>query len=838
MNPDSAQELLRGFSAGEIERAKSTVIKRPEPPLLPAVPRHVTVSVRAFNDTNANGVFDQDDHGLEGVLVSDGENVARTGEDGMYEFSFNVPDEPHCRFVFATQPSGYLPFHQPFLLVKPDDTQTVYQADFPFVANAKSLEKTFSFITTSDSQFNTLEEMITIAKDYDQMTSGPGGPAFLVTAGDLTQTGTHYEWDMYDIIRGASAIDVYNGFGGHDGNCLSPRCSLNYELRIGPPYYSWEYGGVHFIQLISELPYLKSNAQERHQKWIAADLGAIPQGMPVIVVSHYPLSASWFDQWLAKDVNIICQIGAHWHCVMEGSRQGVPVLISAPARGRDWGAYSRTYRWVHVTPEEISTELRVAGQYKRLKVFSPPPKAVVGAQPFVVVAYDSARPVRNVSCQLSSPSGKTTTPALASQGDWTWSGQVEMDETGEWTIQLQATDATGEKWERTQQVHVDNRVRQNLKTDGDLPWVLAGDSPRRLPEGPGPELTPLWVKHTGSTHVLHSSPVTHDGRVFVATTNPNSGSPGSGVLCMDAATGDEIWKADSPLGDIRGTVTVHEGRVYAITGQGWVVAYDEMTGRELWSKPLQEDYRKGVPLAINQAPPVPTSMGILASDWQTPQLVIDHKTGKTLSTIDGNVGYYSAFATVFDEIMYCARRGGAAAIDLQTGKTIWSVDENSRSTSAGIVINGKFLYSTTRGLKAVTADTGGTLWEAAVPMEGNQKAIPVAWDQLALVNGSKHLSAVDLSTGDVVWNVECGRDPDRFVRSRRQALSGSSTPVIAGEYAYFGHDDTSLRAVNKQGDVVWEQRLGTPIKTAPAVAGNLLFVHDFAGNLWCFIGVQ
>ncbi len=35
-------------------------------------------------------------------------------------------------------------------------------------------------------------------------------------------------------------------------------------------------------------------------------------------------------------------------------------------------------------------------------------------------------------------------------------------------------------------------------------------------------------------------------------------------------------------------------------------------------------------------------------------------------------------------------------------------------------------------------------------------------------------------------------------------------------------------------DVVWEHRLGTPIKTAPAVSGNKLFVHDHAGNLWCF----
>jgi hypothetical protein len=67
-------------------------------------------------------------------------------------------------------------------------------------------------------------------------------------------------------------------------------------------------------------------------------------------------------------------------------------------------------------------------------------------------------------------------------------------------------------------------------------------------------------------------------------------------------------------------------------------------------------------------------------------------------------------------------------------------------------------------------------------------------------------------------------------------MAGSSTPFIAGELAWFGHDDTSIRAVNKAGKVVWEYILGTPIKTSPVITGNLLLVHDFAGNLWCFAG--
>ena len=112
-------------------------------------------------------------------------------------------------------------------------------------------------------------------------------------------------------------------------------------------------------------------------------------------------------------------------------------------------------------------------------------------------------------------------------------------------------------------------------------------------------------------------------------------------------------------------------------------------------------------------------------------------------------------------------------------------------------------------------------------------AIPVVWDDLVLANGPDFL-ALDLETGIERWRVVCAEDSKRFEHSQRQVVGGLSSPIVAGDLAFFGHDDTSVRAVNQQGKVIWEYRLGTPIQTAPAVSGNLLFIHDHAGNLWCF----
>ena len=82
--------------------------------------------------------------------------------------------------------------------------------------------------------------------------------------------------------------------------------------------------------------------------------------------------------------------------------------------------------------------------------------------------------------------------------------------------------------------------------------------------------------------------------------------------------------------------------------------------------------------------------------------------------------------------------------------------------------------------------------------QGYQNAIPVVWDDLLLVNGT-NCRAFNLKDGKPLWTVKGATAAKRFHSSRRQAMAGRSTPFIAGDLAWFGHDATSLRAVNKSG---------------------------------------
>jgi outer membrane protein assembly factor BamB len=382
-------------------------------------------------------------------------------------------------------------------------------------------------------------------------------------------------------------------------------------------------------------------------------------------------------------------------------------------------------------------------------------------------------------------------------------------------------------------------------------------------------LYPLWVTHTGSVHVRHASPVVAGGRVYVAITNPNAGNPGSGVLCLDARTGKEVWRAATPMGDIPGPVTVHNGRVYALTGQGWVAAFDAATGKAVWQTPLSEEYRQGRPLGTNYTTPVPTERGILISERDRAPVLLNYDTGEILQ-LEGhrNPGQYAPPLTAYGGIVYAGQRLFRYARSVATWKTLWESEDEIRHTSAPVLAGGKLFYNgccrisnlklpprvpgsrpirppvgtvdpeRTNLVRAVDAASGKILWETPLRNPASNtvelaNATPAAWDDLLVVNGAEPVG-LDAATGKERWGLKYSQDPARYERSQRQTLGGSSSPLIAGSRAFFGHDDTSLRAVNKAGRVEWEYRLGTAINTAPVVSGNLLFVHDYAGNMWCF----
>ena len=175
-------DLLRGFSSEELAEVQKLIPQRPEPPLAEAVPRIATIRGKAFLDANGNGKQEANEKGLANITVSDCQQLEQTASNGEFSFVLRFDDKPHHRFITLTRPNGYRLTGSFYVRIPYDEDRSEYSISFGLQADPKSAQKDFWFISTSDSQFTAHHQMIPTAKDYAQITSAPGGPAFLILA--------------------------------------------------------------------------------------------------------------------------------------------------------------------------------------------------------------------------------------------------------------------------------------------------------------------------------------------------------------------------------------------------------------------------------------------------------------------------------------------------------------------------------------------------------------------------------------------------------------------------------------------------------------------------------
>ena len=128
--------------------------------------------------------------------------------------------------------------------------------------------------------------------------------------------------------------------------------------------------------------------------------------------------------------------------------------------------------------------------------------------------------------------------------------------------------------------------------------------------GGGPEV--VWrVPVAGG----YSGPAVSDGRVYVTdyVTKENSKIANSQrqqqysgterILCLDEATGKQIWKHEYPVhyqmsypAGPRCVPSIHQEKVYTLGAEGDLFCLDAKTGRVLWSKAFPKDYQAKTPL--------------------------------------------------------------------------------------------------------------------------------------------------------------------------------------------------------------------------------------------------
>jgi Icc protein len=258
------------------------------------------VSGTVFIDANGNGARDAGERGVANVAVSDQDAVVVTDGNGAYRLA-----RGSSKIVFVSVPDGYKaakPFWQHL-----DATTT--SADFALSAVARTTD--FTFIHASDTH---LAPAVLARTQKFRALADALNPAFILITGDLvkdalrvSETEATGYYDLFDREAALFKNPVWTVPGNHENfgiersqSHVSPTNPLYgremYHRHRGPDYYSFNYGGIHFVGLNTvdiDDQWYYGHVDEVQLRWLERDLAMVPAAMPVVTFDHIPFFSSF-----------------------------------------------------------------------------------------------------------------------------------------------------------------------------------------------------------------------------------------------------------------------------------------------------------------------------------------------------------------------------------------------------------------------------------------------------------------------------------------------------------------------------------------------------------------
>lgn len=188
----------------------------------------------------------------------------------------------------------------------------------------------------------------------------------------------------------------------------------------------------------------------------------------------------------------------------------------------------------------------------------------------------------------------------------------------------------------------------------------------------------------------YSGPAVANGRVYI--TDREKAKRNERILCLDAETGDVIWKHEHPAqytvsypAGPRATPVVHDGLVYTIGAVGHMFCFTADKGDIVWQKDFQEEYKTKLPIWGMAASPLVDGDQLITLVGGADALVVsfDLKTGKELwrSLKDPAIGYCPPVIYEFGgkRQLIIWHPNAVTALNPADGKQIWSVPFKVRS---------------------------------------------------------------------------------------------------------------------------------------------------------------
>lgn len=256
-----------------------------------------SLSGYVFHDKNNNGIKDKGEEGIKGVAVSDQFDVVQTNADGLYQL-----DAKGYGIVFISVPDGYKVSKSYYVRIN-DASKGTW--DFPLTKI--SIPSEFKFVHASDTHLseaslNRTQRLKALADSLK--------PEFVLVSGDLIKDALRVPeseatslYELYVRETKKFSMPVWSAVGNHEVFGIERHLSLvskknplygkkMFHHYLGPNYYSFNYGGIHFIALddidFEDLWYY-GHVDSVQVAWLKKDLAAVPANVPVITFAHMPM---------------------------------------------------------------------------------------------------------------------------------------------------------------------------------------------------------------------------------------------------------------------------------------------------------------------------------------------------------------------------------------------------------------------------------------------------------------------------------------------------------------------------------------------------------------------
>lgn len=333
--------------------------------------------------------------------------------------------------------------------------------------------------------------------------------------------------------------------------------------------------------------------------------------------------------------------------------------------------------------------------------------------------------------------------------------------------------------------------------------------------------------------VLTATPVVAEGRVFTLDADARVTAFSTG--------GAEQWRVDlSPEAEsgsdgFGGGLAFENGRIFATTGFGQVVALDAATGDEIWRKQMGAPVRAapsvsdGVVIAIARDN---TAIGYAAEDGAVRWRV----TGA--SSDAGILGGASAAVSPGGVAILPFGSGELMAVRANSGQRLWSdVLSGGRRGLARSAISDISADPVIQGVAVIAGNQSGRLvaidgrngrrgWTRDF---GSRGAVWADAQTIYLVTDDAQLKRLSAQDGSTLWTtpLEEYRDPD----DREDAIAYGG-PVLAGGRLLVTSDEGALRLFDpatgaETGSVAVSGAAGL----GPVVAGGTIYVVTSGGDL-------